>query len=343
MNRGETMDTLTAFLASPLAGAPAWAWMGFAAVVVALLVLDLGVLHRKSREIGVGESLWLSAFYIGTAMLFAVWVWQTMGDAPAMAWLTGFVVEKTLALDNVFVMSLIFAAFTVPRAYQHKVLVWGILGVVVLRAVVIGLGTAVVAELHWVLLLFAAFLVITGVRMLFGQGASHAGVADNAVLRWVRRQLRVTPDLRGDRFWVRLPDADGGVRLFATPLLLALLAIEFADLVFAVDSVPAILAITTDPFIAYTSNIFAILGLRALYFALAAMVHRFAYLKVSLSLVLVFIGAKIIWAEIFTPVAPVVALAVTLALLAGGVIASLLRPEPEAKVPDAKAAAPVSP
>jgi tellurite resistance protein TerC len=309
-------------------------WGVFAVVVTGLLALDLGVLHRKSREIGVRESLWLSAFYIGVALVFGFWVWATMGEAAGMSWLTGFVVEKTLAIDNVFVMSMIFAAFAVPAAHQHKVLVWGILGVVVLRAIVIGLGAALVAELHWLLLVFAVFLLVTGLRMLgtalrsdFGdQNGSHGAMADNALLRWVGRRLRVTDGLRGDRFWVREPDKAGTIRWFATPLLLALLAIEMADLVFAVDSVPAILAITTDPFVAYTSNIFAILGLRALYFALAAMVRRFAYLKVSLALVLVFIGGKIVWTEIDGPVAPMVALLVTLGLLAGGIVVSLLRP-----------------
>jgi tellurite resistance protein TerC len=323
------MENLMASLHTPIAGAPGWAWAVFAAVVVGLMVLDLGVLHRKSREIGIGESLWLSAGYIGAALLFAGWVWASMGDTAAFTWLTGFVVEKSLALDNVFVMSMIFASFAIPRAYQHKVLVWGIVGVVVLRAIVIGLGAALVAELHWLLLLFAGFLILTGVKMLVRPAQSHQGMADNAALRWVRARLRVTEALSGDRFWVRQPDAQGRLRWFATPLLLALLAIELADLIFAVDSVPAILAITTDPFIAYTSNIFAILGLRALYFALAAMVERFAYLKVSLALVLVFIGAKIVWAEAVAPVAPEVALIATVALLAGGIGMSLLRGRPQ--------------
>jgi tellurite resistance protein TerC len=322
------MDNLTLATALP--------WGVFALVVAGLLALDLGVLHRNSREIGVRESLWLSAFYIGVALAFCFWVWATMGDAPAMAWLTGFVVEKTLAIDNVFVMSIIFAAFAVPAAHQHKVLVWGILGVVVLRAIVIGLGAALVAEMHWLLLVFAVFLLVTGFRMLgtvlrSDAEGQHGAMADNAVLRWVRRRLRMTDGLEGDRFWVRQNDAAGKLRWFATPLLLALLAIELADLVFAVDSVPAILAITTDPFIAYTSNIFAILGLRALYFALAAMVRRFAYLKVSLALVLVFIGGKIVWAEIGDPVPPMLALLVTLGLLAGGIVVSLLRPVGQAK------------
>ena len=334
------MEQMASWLITSLPALPAWGaampWVVFALVVIGLLVLDLGVLNRKSHEIGVRESLWLSAFYIGVALAFGGWVWATLGDAPAMAWLTGFVVEKTLAIDNVFVMSMIFAAFAVPAAYQHKVLVWGILGVVVLRAIVIGLGAALVAEMHWLLLIFAVFLLVTGFRMLGaalrpGAGEQHAAMADNAVLRWVRRRLRMTDQLHGDRFWVRQKDAAGRLRWFATPLLLALLAIELADLVFAVDSVPAILAITTDPFIAYTSNIFAILGLRALYFALAAMVRRFAYLKVSLALVLVFIGGKIVWTEIAGPVPPILALLVTLGLLAGGIIVSLVRPVGETR------------
>jgi tellurite resistance protein TerC len=323
------METFADVLGTGIAGAPGWAWLVFAAVTTALLVLDLGVLHRRPREIGVAESLWLSAFYIGAALAFALWVWTSMGEAAGITWLTGFVVEKTLALDNVFVISLIFSGLAIPRQYQHKVLVWGIIGVIVLRALAIGLGTAVVAELHFVLLLFAVFLLVTGARMLIVPKAPPSGVADNAMLRLLRRHLNVTDRLHEGRFWVRLPPATPGgrTRLFATPLLLALLAVEFADLVFAIDSLPAILAITTDPFIAFTSNVFAILGLRALYFALAALVHRLPYLKQSLALILMFIGAKIIWAEVVAPVHPGVALLVTVTLLALGIAASLLRPK----------------
>ena len=319
------MEFLAPLLYGDFLGKPGWVWWLFISIVAALLVFDLGVLHRKQREIEVGESLWLSAGYITVALLFGGWVWWSMGQESGVAYMTGFFVEKSLALDNVFVISLIFTYFAVPRQYQHRVLFWGILGVIVLRAVMIGLGAALVSEFSWMLYFFGAFLLATGVKMLVV--ADHMPkLDDNPVLRFMRRRMNVTNELHGERFFVRLPDAGTGrTALYATPLFLALVLIEVADLVFAVDSVPAIFAITTDPYIVYTSNIFAILGLRALYFALAAMVHRFAYLKYALSLVLIFIGAKIFWNQLVGKLDPAVSLGVTFTLLAGGVIVSLLR------------------
>ncbi len=322
------MDPVLWFLAVDYLGQPVWMWLAFLTIVLALLVFDLGVLHRKQHEIGVGESLWLSGGYIAVALAFGPWLWSTMGDTARMDYLTGFFVEKSLALDNVFVISLIFTYFAVPRLYQHRVLVWGIVGVIVLRAIMIGLGTALVSQFSWVLYLFGAFLVFTGIKMLFVSG--HAGPAvsaDNPLVRVMKKHLNVTADLHGDRFWVRLPDpaTPGRRRWYATPLFLALISVEAADLVFAVDSVPAIFAITTDPYIVYTSNIFAILGLRALYFALAVMVHRFEYLKCALSLVLIFIGAKIFWNQISGKVDPAISLGVTVLLLTGGVMFSLAK------------------
>ena len=306
-------------------GKPGWAWRLFASVVIALLVLDLGVLHRKQREIQVGESLWLSTGYIAVALLFGAWIWWSMGPDSGMAYLTGFIVEKSLALDNVFVISLIFTYFAVPRAFQHRVLFWGILGVIVLRAIMIGLGATLVSQFSWVLYLFGAFLLATGVRMLVvGDHAPKLG--ENPVLRLMHRHMNVTDELHQQRFFVRLPIADTGrTALHATPLFLALVLIEIADLVFAVDSIPAILAITTDPYLVYTSNIFAVLGLRALYFALAAMVHRFKYLKIALALVLIFIGGKIFWNQMVGKLDPSISLTVTLVLLAGGGVVSRLR------------------
>ncbi|MCB1328527.1 MAG: TerC family protein [Maritimibacter sp.] len=279
-------------------GRPVWSWALFLVLVLALLAFDLGVLHRKSHEIGVRESLMLSAFYIGVGLLFAVWIWHYLGDRAALLYLTGFVVEKSLALDNIFVIAMIFAYFGVPRAYQHRVLVYGVLGVILLRGLMIGLGAAVVEHFEWVLLIFAAFLIFTGIRMLKG-GHDDYDVAQNPVLRFMCRRFRVTEGLHGERFFVRRPlGLSGQTALFVTPLFLALVMVELADVIFAVDSIPAIFAITTDPYIVYTSNIFAILGLRALYFALAAMMHRFVHLKTAVSLVLVFIGAKVIGAEL---------------------------------------------
>jgi tellurite resistance protein TerC len=339
------MDAALALLDLAFLGKPAWIWLLFLAIVLALITFDLGVLHRKQHEIEVAESLWLSAGYIAVALAFGGWIWWSLGEQSGIDYLTGFFVEKSLALDNVFVISLIFTYFAVPRLYQHRVLVWGIVGVLVLRAIMIGLGAALVSQFGWVLYLFGAFLLFTGVKMLISSG--HAGPtidADNPIVKLTRRCVAVTDRLHGDRFWVRLPDParPGRLRWFATPLFLALLCVEFADLVFAVDSVPAIFAITTDPYIVYTSNIFAILGLRALYFALAAMVHRFEYLKYALSLVLIFIGGKIFWNQLFGKIDPAISLGVTLALLAGGIAVSLLKTRGQGGTPTRDARAPAA-
>ena len=318
-------------------GKPLWMWLGFIGVVVVLLVLDLGVLHRKQREIGAGESILMSAFYIALGLAFGGWVWWFMGPTAGMNYVTGFVIEKSLAMDNVFVIAMIFTYFAVPREYQHRVLFWGILGVIVLRAIMIGLGATIVAQFGWVLYIFAAFLILTGIKMWVFADREY-DVGSSPVLRWVRRRFNVTDGFHGNRFWVRLPTGDAGrTRLFMTPLFLALVMVEVVDVVFAVDSVPAIFAITTDPFIVYTSNIFAVLGLRALYFALAAMVHRFHYLNYALSVLLVFIGSKIFVADALgiAKIPPAVSLSVTFAILAAGVAYSLWKTggKPEANWP----------
>jgi tellurite resistance protein TerC len=319
------MDALLAAISADFLGKPAWIWLSFIGIVIALLAFDLGVLHRKTHEIGITESLWLSAGYIAMGCLFGAWVWWYLGPEPGMQYFTGFFVEKSLAMDNVFVISLIFTYFAIPRIYQHRVLVWGILGVIVLRGIMIGLGAALINEFDWILFIFGAFLLITGVKMLV-IADKEPDIAGNPILKFLRKHLNVTDQLHGEKFFVRAPDPKGSGKLirFATPLFLALVLIEFADLIFAVDSVPAIFAITTDPYIVYTSNIFAILGLRALYFALAAMVHRFHYLKYALSLVLIFIGGKIFYNQFYGKLDPVVSLSVTFALLLGGVIVSLV-------------------
>ncbi|ACJ00730.1 TerC family protein [Rhodospirillum centenum] len=318
------MEALLLLLSTPILGKAAWLWFLFIGIVAALLVFDLGVLNRKDHEIGVKESLWLSAFYILIAVAFGGWLWWYMGPTPGMQYFTGFALEKALALDNVFVISLIFSYFAIPRLYQHRVLFWGILGVILLRGLMIGLGAALVTRFDWVLYIFGAFLLATGVKMLLMSGEEETDLSKNRLLMALKRRVPVTDRLHGNSFFVREPDpVSGRLKRVATPLFLALLMVEIADLVFAVDSVPAIFAITTDPFIVYTSNIFAILGLRALYFALAAMVHRFRYLKYALSLVLVFIGAKIFWNQIYGKVDPAISLSVTFALLASGVLYSL--------------------
>ena len=304
-------------------GTPVWMWLTFLAVVLALLVLDLGLLHKGDQEIGVAESLKMSALYISLGLAFSGFVWWQMGGAATAAYLTAFVVEKTLSMDNLFVIALIFSAFAIPRAYQHRVLFWGILGVIVLRGLMIGLGAALVAEYHWVLYIFAAFLVATGVRMLM-VGEKEHDIAGSLPLRLMRRMFRVTDKIESNAFFLRRPVA-GRMLWHVTPLFLALVMIELADLLFAVDSVPAVFAITTDPFIVYTSNIFAILGLRALYFALAAILPRFAYLKYALSAVLIFIGSKIFVADLmgWEKFPASLSLGVTLGLLTAGVVVSL--------------------
>lgn len=329
-------------------GMPVWVWLAFLGAVLAILAFDLGVLHKEAHEIDVKESLWMSALYIGLGLLWAVAVWfiyyeyggdkaidpqiASLPTADAKAWeavklyLTGYLVEKALAMDNVFVISMIFTYFAVPRIHQHRVLFWGILGVIVLRALMIGLGAALVMNFAWMLYIFALILVATGVKMLMSID-DEPDIANNRILKFLKGRVRTTETLHGERFFVKLPKLgdSGPLVWFATPLFLCLVLVEIADVVFAIDSVPAIFAITPDPFIVYTSNIFAILGLRALYFALAAMVHRFHYLKYALAFVLIFIGAKIFIGDwLFGGKMPAeISLVVTFALLLGGVVYSL--------------------
>lgn len=309
-------------------GKDLWMWVLFLALVLTLLALDLGILHKERREISIKESLLLSAGYIIIALIFGAWVWWSMGKISGINYLTGYFVEKSLSMDNIFVISLIFSYFGIPRLYQHRVLFWGILGVIILRAIMIGVGATLVERFEWILYIFGGFLVLTGIKMLFS--ADHdPDMTDNAFLKFLRNHIPVTDRLHDEKFFIDQPDPVSGktVRL-ATPLFLALIMVEGADIVFAVDSIPAIFAITTDTYIVYTSNIFAILGLRALYFALAGMVTRFVYLKYALSAVLIFIGGKIFWNHFFGKIDPIISLTVTLLLLAGGVVVSLLKTKP---------------
>lgn len=323
------------FLFADWLGTPVWFWLSFIGLVIALTAFDLGILHKEDREMGIGESLKLSVFYISIALAFGVWVWIAKGADLGMKYYTGFFIEKALSIDNVFVISLIFTYFAIPRMYQYRALLWGIIAVIVLRGIMIGFGAAVVQQWYWVLYIFAAFLVFTGIKMLFA-GDKPMDIEHNPVVRWISSHMRVTKELHAQHFFVKVPDEKTGklVRA-ATPLFLALVVINLADLVFAVDSVPAIFAITTDTFIVYTSNIMAILGLRALYFALAAMVHRFHYLKYALALVLVFIGLKIFVSDFLLggdKFPPVLSLGVTFGLIAAGIGYSLWKtkgePEP---------------
>ncbi len=311
------------FLSSDFLGTPAWFWLAFLGLVAVLLVFDLGVLNKQDKELGVAESLRLSVFYIAIALVFGGWVWWSMGAGPGMEYFTGYAIEKALSIDNVFVISLIFSYFAIPARYQYRALLWGILAVLVLRGIMIAVGAALVEQYEWVLYFFGAFLIATGVKMLV-MGESEQDMANNPLVRLLSRRMRVSSELHGARFFVRQTDPQTGkLALFATPLFLALVVINIADFIFAVDSVPAIFAITTDTYIVFTANIMAILGLRALYFALAAMVHRFEYLKYALAIVLVFIGAKIFWNQIVAKLDPAISLGVTVSIIATGILVSL--------------------
>ena len=323
------------FLLTDFLGTPTWMWGVFISLVLGLLALDLGVLHKNSKEIGIRESLLMSGFYIAIGLAFGGWIWFQSGQQSAMEYVTGFVVEKSLAMDNIFIIAMIFSYFAIPRQYQHRVLLWGILGVIVLRGIMIAAGAAIVENFHWVLYIFAAFLVFTGLKMLFSSDHDENDIGNNKILKFLRKSLPVTEKLHGEKFIVKETDpVTGKLKTFVTPLFLALIMVEIADLIFAVDSIPAIFAITTDPFIVYTSNIFAILGLRALYFALAALIHRFAYLKYALAAVLVFVGSKIFLADMLgiAKIPPAVSLGVTVAILVTGVVGSLFATRNEKKV-----------
>jgi tellurite resistance protein TerC len=321
---------------------PVWLWSGFAAGILVLLLLDLGVFQRNPHAVSVKESLGWSAVWIGIALLFNLSLWlfpgfyfgsrtlpeglslDAYGGIKAMEFFTGYLVEKALSVDNLFVIALIFTAFGVPAAYQHRVLFYGILGAIVMRVLFIIAGTALLAAFHWVVYVFGLLLVVTGVRMALAHGAPPPDPAQHGFVRLMRRILPVSPGFDGPRFITRT--ATGWA---VTPLLLALLMVEFTDLVFALDSIPAILAITPDPFIVATSNIFAILGLRALFFALAGLLAQFHLLAYALAAILVFVGAKMLLIDVLhVPIA--ISLGVIAGLLAAGIAASWLRPQPVA-------------
>ena len=327
------MEMIQAAFYADFLGTPAFFWLAFATVVVGLLVFDLGFLHKGQKEIEAKESFILYTGYMAIAFAFGAFVWWARGAQPGLEFFTGYLIEQSLAMDNIFVIASVFGFLGIPRLYQHRVLFWGILGVIVLRAILIGVGAALVLSFSWILYVFGAFLVFTGFRM-FRTSHDKPDVADNVILKWIRRHFRVTDELHGEKFTVRLPDSKTGKLVtFITPLLVALIMVEFVDLVFAIDSVPAIFAVTQDPFIVYTSNIFAILGLRALYFALAAAIHRFKYLQISLAVILVLVGIKIFLVPMGIKIDTALSLIVTITVLASGILYSLWRtrndmPEP---------------
>ena len=292
---------------------------GFTVFIVGALVLDLGVFHRKAHVVGTREALGWTSVWVTLAVLFGIGIYLVRGGQTAVEYFTGYVIEYSLSVDNVFVFSLIFAAFAVPRHLQHRVLFWGIVGALVMRLGMILAGATLIAQYHWVLYLFGAFLIFTGIRMLVARGEHESHPENNVLVRFARRHMPVTEVFHGQSFFVRT-----AAGLSATPLFLALLVVEFSDLVFAIDSIPAIFAVTTDPFVVFTSNAFAILGLRSLYFLLAEAAARFRYLKLGLALILVFVGGKLLLADIFK-IPPLISLTVVVSVLVLAVGASLLR------------------
>ncbi|MBM3553983.1 MAG: TerC family protein [Alphaproteobacteria bacterium] len=304
------------------AAVPVWVWIAFAGLVAVLLAFDLGMLNRGGRPIGMARAVGASAAYAALAGFFALGLWWTLGAGAAVEFATGYAIEWSLSLDNLFVFVLVFAHLGIPPERQHRVLFWGIIGALVMRLVLILLGAGLIARFHWIIYLFGAFLVITGWRMLRAADA-EPDLDNNIVLSFARRLLPVTKEATGSEFLLR---RDG--RWVATPLFLALILVEATDLVFALDSIPAIFAVTRDPFIVFTANAFAVLGLRSLYFALAGLVGRFAYLKYGLSLVLVLVGIKLIVNGALEPdpIPTWAALLATLFLVGGSVALSLARP-----------------
>jgi tellurite resistance protein TerC len=296
-----------------------WIWIGFSLVVLAVLALDLGVFHRQAHAVGFKEALSWTGVWVTLAGLFGAGVWHWAGPQKGLEFFTGYLIEYSLSADNVFVFVLIFSYFAVPPPWQHKVLFWGVLGALVMRLVMIGLGVVLIRQFGWILYVFGAFLLITGFKMVFGK-QEEIHPERNPVVRWFRKLVPVTAGYHRDQFLARM---DG--RRVATPLLVVLVCIEVSDLVFAVDSIPAIFAVTLDPFIVYTSNVFAILGLRSLYFVLAGMVNKFHYLKTGLGVVLAFVGVKMLLAHTSCKIGTPAALGVVAGVLAVTIVASLLR------------------
>lgn len=297
-----------------------YVWIGFLLFVFLMLALDLGVFHRKSHEVKIKEALVWSVVWISLALIFNYGIYVSMGKEKALEFLTGYVIEKSLSIDNLFVFIMIFTYFNVETKYQHKVLFWGILGALIMRAIFIFAGVALINKFHWIIYIFGAFLIFTGIKMLFHRD-EKIDPEKNPFVRLFKKFMPVTATSHGDKFFVKI-----GVKTFATPLFIVLLLVEFTDLIFAVDSIPAILAITNDTFIIFTSNVFAILGLRSLYFALAGITKYFYYIKYGLSAVLVFVGIKMTIIN-FYKVPINYSLLIIISILLISIIASLLFPK----------------
>lgn len=308
-----------------------FAWLAFIGVVLLLLAVDLGLFHRKSHTVKFKEALIWTVVWVSLSCVFGSWLWWQQGAEKGLEFFTGYLIELSLSADNVFVFALIFTFFAVPAAYQHKVLFWGIMSAIVLRLVMILAGSVLIHQFSWIIYVFAGFLIVTAIKMLLSSG-EEVHPERNPVVRWFRKVVPATSDYEGDRFWVK---RDG--RWLATPLLVVLFCVEVSDVIFAVDSIPAIFAVTDDAFIVFTSNICAILGLRSLYFVLAGVMDRFIYLKTGLALVLGFVGVKMALSHTPWKIDSLVSLGVVGLILAGSVAASLWKtrntaPEPESNV-----------
>lgn len=302
---------------------PLWGWGLFNLFVLLMLALDLGVFHRKAHKVEMKEALTWSAVWIGMALLFNVWVYFQLGPQPGLEFLTGYVVEKSLSVDNIFVFLMIFAYFRVPDAYKHKVLFWGIIGALIFRAIFIFAGVALLERFHWLVFVFGGFLILTGIKMALVHD-KKIEPEKNPLIKGFRKIMPVTEGYEGDKFFVKR-----GLKRYATPLFLVLIFVEFTDIIFALDSIPAILAITKDPFLVYTSNVFAILGLRALFFALEGLMGLFKYLSYGLAAILAFVGGKMIYNGLGNkfPIGPSLIIIVSILLIS--IIASLMNRDRE--------------
>lgn len=292
-------------------------WVGFNVFVLIMLGLDLGVFHRKAHEVSFREAVGFSVMWIVLALVFNLFVWHEFGKTKAVEYLTGYLIEKSLSVDNIFVFVLLFNAFNVPSAYQHKVLFWGVIGALIMRAIFIFAGVALIEKFHWIIYVFGVFLVYTGIKIAREKG-TKIEISNNRFLKLLRRFIPFTHEYHGPKFFVRLE------RNYATPLFLVLVLIEFTDLIFAIDSIPAILAITSDPFIVYTSNVFAIMGLRSLYFALAGSLKYFIYLHYGLALILIFVGLKMVASD-YVKINPFISLLVIASILGVSIVASIIK------------------
>ena len=344
------------FLTTVYAGQPIWLWFAFLSLIGFLLWVDLGLVNNKDEVVSAKKSAIMWGCFAALSVVFGAYVYwgyspdpqyynspDNLNQQAVIQYFTGYLLETALAFDNIFVIGMIFTFFAVPREYQHRVLFWGIIGAIVFRAIFISLGAAIVNEFTWVLYIFAAFLIFTGWKMIFG-GDHEMKLEDNIILKFVKKRMRVTETIDNHNFFVKKPHpVTGRLVLWATPLFLALIMVEVVDIIFAVDSVPAIFAVTRDPFIVYTSNIFAILGLRSMYFMLAAAVERFKYLKYGLSLVLVLIGVKIIWnfllhkeLKLLPYLEPHWSLIATLTFLGGAMVYSFIKTKDDTKTKQAE-------